>query len=137
MKGLSTALRGFTQESARHAIQSNTVKYLAEIRFVTTIFINIYGLEEQLKRGGGYLLQQTMDLGVGSLLKFGGVLRQFVVDDKGCVMIGAFGLPQYRYAPIAQQQENSQLLPSSSDGYSPVSPRANRLPFRVTAESQL
>eukprot|EP00903_Cladosiphon_okamuranus_P010662 g10080.t1 len=97
MKGLSTALRGFTQESARHAIQSNTVKYLAEIRFVTTIFINIYGLEEQLKRGGGYLLQQTMDLGVGSLLKFGGVLRQFVVDDKGCVMIGAFGLPQYSY----------------------------------------
>ena len=96
MKGLSTALRGFTQESARHAIQSNTVKYLAEIRFVTTIFINIYGLEEQLKRGGGFLLQQTMDLGVGSLLKFGGVLRQFVVDDKGCVMIGAFGLPQYR-----------------------------------------
>jgi len=98
MKGLSTALRGFTQESARHAIQSNTVQYLAEIRFVTTIFINIYGLEEQLKRGGGFLLQQTMDLGVGSLLKFGGVLRQFVVDDKGCVMIGAFGLPQYRCA---------------------------------------
>lgn len=30
------------------------------------------------------------------LSKFGGVLRQFVVDDKGCVMIGAFGLPQYR-----------------------------------------
>lgn len=97
MKGLGTALRGFTQESARHAIESNTVKYLAEIRFVTTIFINIYGLEGQLKNGGGFLLQQTMDLGVGSLLKFGGVLRQFVVDDKGCVMIGAFGLPQYRW----------------------------------------
>ncbi|CAM9169930.1 unnamed protein product, partial [Scytosiphon promiscuus] len=97
MRGLSTALRGFTQESARHAIQSDTVKYLAEIRFVTTIFINIYGLEEQLKHGGGFLLQQTMDLGVSSLLKFGGVLRQFVVDDKGCVMIGAFGLPQYSY----------------------------------------
>lgn len=43
----------------RHAIESNTVKYLAEIRFVTTIFINIYGLEEQLKCGGGFLLQQV------------------------------------------------------------------------------
>lgn len=40
-----------------------------------------------------------MDLGVGCLTKFGGVLRQFVVDDKGCVMIGAFGLPQHRYTP--------------------------------------
>ncbi|CAM9908652.1 unnamed protein product, partial [Laminaria digitata] len=38
-----------------------------------------------------------MDLGTGCLSKFGGVLRQFVVDDKGCVMIGAFGLPQYSY----------------------------------------
>jgi hypothetical protein len=24
-------------------------------------------------------------------------VRQFVVDDKGCVMIAAFGLPQYSY----------------------------------------
>ncbi|CAN0445191.1 unnamed protein product [Ascophyllum nodosum] len=97
MAPLSTALRGYTQESARHAIKGNTVKYLAEIRFVTTIFINIYGLEEQLKNGGGFILQQTTDLGVASLSKFGGVLRQFVVDGKGCVMIGAFGLPQYSY----------------------------------------
>ncbi|CAN0418259.1 unnamed protein product [Ascophyllum nodosum] len=97
MAPLSTALRGYTQESARHAIESNTVEYLAGIRFVTTIFINIYGLEGQLENGGGFMLQQTMDLGVASLSRFGGVLRQFVVDDKGCVMIGAFGLPQYSY----------------------------------------
>lgn len=44
------------------------------------------------------MMSKTMQLGVGSLAKFGGVLRQFVVDDKGCVMIGAFGLPQYRCA---------------------------------------
>ena len=43
----------------RHAIESDTVKYLAEIRFVTTIFVNIYGLEDQLKHGGGFLLQQV------------------------------------------------------------------------------
>lgn len=49
----------------RHAIESDTVKYLAEIRFVTTIFINIYGLEEQLKHGGGFLLQQVS---IGKLL---------------------------------------------------------------------
>lgn len=34
--------------------------YLADLRFVITIFINIYGLEEQLKRGGGFLLQQVV-----------------------------------------------------------------------------
>lgn len=43
----------------RYAIESDTVEYLADLRFVITIFINIYGLEEQLKRGGGFLLQQV------------------------------------------------------------------------------
>jgi hypothetical protein len=38
-----------------------------------------------------------MELGVSCMSVFGGVVRQFVVDDKGCVMIAAFGLPQYSY----------------------------------------
>lgn len=38
-----------------------------------------------------------MELGVSCMGVFGGVVRQFVVDDKGCVMIAAFGLPQYSY----------------------------------------
>ena len=30
-------------------------------------------------------------------LKYAGTMRQFVLDDKGCVMIGAFGLPGYHH----------------------------------------
>ena len=56
---LSKALRGYTQESARHAIESNTVGYLAELRRVTTVFINIGGLEEHLLQGALFYVQQV------------------------------------------------------------------------------
>ncbi|CAM9512372.1 unnamed protein product, partial [Phaeothamnion confervicola] len=97
MAPLSKALRGYVQESARHAIDSRTLDFIGELRRVTTIFVNIVGLEGQLLTGGLSSVQQVMELGATCLGAFGGVLRQFVVDDKGCVMIGAFGLPQYSY----------------------------------------
>jgi hypothetical protein len=59
MTPLSKALRGYTQESARHAIESKTVGYLAELRRVTTIFINISGLEEHLLQGALFYVQQV------------------------------------------------------------------------------
>jgi hypothetical protein len=40
---------------------------------------------------------------------FGGVVRQFVVDDKGCVMIAAFGLPQYSYEVTLLSTANARL----------------------------
>ncbi len=94
---LSGALRGFCQESARYAIESNTVGYLAELRKVITIFISIVGLDKALLQGELVSVQQVMELGVRCMGCFGGVVRQFVVDDKGCVMIAAFGLPQYSF----------------------------------------
>ncbi len=97
---LSGALRGFCQESARYAIESNTVGYLAELRKVITIFINILGLDKALLQGELVSVQQVMELGVRCMGCFGGVVRQFVVDDKGCVMIAAFGLPQYSFEVV-------------------------------------
>ncbi len=97
---LSGALRGFCQESARYAIESNTVGYLAELRKVITIFINIVGLDKALLQGELVTIQQVMELGVRCMGCFGGVVRQFVVDDKGCIVIAAFGLPQYSFEVI-------------------------------------
>jgi hypothetical protein len=59
MAPLSRALRAYTQESARHAIESKTVQYLAELRRVTTVFINIKGLESHLLGGGLFYVQQV------------------------------------------------------------------------------
>ncbi len=97
---LSGVLCGFCQESARYAIESNTVGYLAELRKVITIFINIVGLDKALLQGELVTIQQVMKLGIRCMGCFGGVVRQFVVDDKGCVMIAAFGLPQYSFEVI-------------------------------------
>ncbi|CAM9651384.1 unnamed protein product, partial [Heterosigma akashiwo] len=94
---LSKALRCYVHESARHAIEARADDYIAELRRVTTIFININGIKAQLENGSLKVVQQIMLKGQEHLTKFGGTMRQFIVDDKGCVMIGAFGLPHYSH----------------------------------------
>ena len=44
------------------------------------------------------------------ILRMGGQVRQLVVDDKGCVMIGAFGLP-----PLAQEDDATRALTAALD----------------------
>jgi class 3 adenylate cyclase len=86
-------LRRFIHDAARNAIESDTVAYLAEIRTVVTMFIEILGLDDDFNEGDFRRPQKVMAFVVACLNRFEGSLRQFVVDDKGCVMIAAFGLP--------------------------------------------
>ena len=44
------------------------------------------------------------------IIRMGGQMRQLVVDDKGCVMIGAFGLP-----PLAQEDDATRALTAALD----------------------
>ena len=44
------------------------------------------------------------------IIRMGGQVRQLVVDDKGCVMIGAFGLP-----PLAQEDDATRALTAALD----------------------
>jgi class 3 adenylate cyclase len=92
---VSNALRGYVHESARSAIECNRMAYLSELRRVTTMFVNIVGLEECFNTGKLPLVQHVMEVGLSCFSRFSGTMRQYVVDDKGCVMIGAFGLPSF------------------------------------------
>jgi len=97
LRPLSKSLRAYVHESARHCIEARADDYIAELRRVTTMFINILGIEDGLQNGSLRIVQSVMQAGQDNFTKFGGTMRQFIVDDKGCVMIGAFGLPHFSH----------------------------------------
>eukprot|EP01041_Mallomonas_annulata_P002681 gene2681-5277_t len=90
---ISPILKYFVHYAARDAIQNNTDEYLPELRNVVTIFIELLNMNEDLDRGRLHKPQQAMSAILSTLKRYQGSLRQYVVDDKGCVMIAAFGLP--------------------------------------------
>lgn len=90
--GFAQRLRFFVHDGARDAIEQNCLSYLAELRQVVTMFIEILDLEEDFSQG---LLQRPQFVSctiLNCLGRFGGSLRQFVIDDKGFIAIAAFGL---------------------------------------------
>lgn len=64
--------------------------FLAELRTVTVIFVNLsltYSAEQM------NLMQQAVRMMQEAVYSFEGTIRQFIIDDKGSVLIAAFGLP--------------------------------------------
>ena len=90
---LCGVLKFFVHHAARAALESSGARYLFELRSVTTIFVQLFGLEGEFMEGSIQAPQKALEICLQCLDKFRGSLRQFTLDDKGCVLIGAFGLP--------------------------------------------
>jgi hypothetical protein len=90
-------LKTFVPICASAAIETNTLQYLGELRRVVTLFIEIVNLGEDFSKGLIERPQQVFKQIMRPLLRFGGMLRQYVVDDKGCVLIAGFGVPGCNY----------------------------------------
>jgi class 3 adenylate cyclase len=87
------SLHKFLMAPAKMAIENDTLNYVAELREVVTIFIEVLGLEDDFNMGFVRRPQRVITIVIECLDRYLGSLRQFVVDDKGCVIIAAFGLP--------------------------------------------
>lgn len=85
-------LRSFIPETALKALDCQTLCLLSEMREVATAFLLLHGLEADLRNGFLPRLQAVFSALLEVLRGCGGSLRQFVVDDKGCVAIACFGL---------------------------------------------
>ena len=73
-------------------INSGTFDYIAELREVTTMFMSWDSYSEEvhidlLSLQNIFLTAQKV------LIQSGGFMRQFLVDDKGCVLIACWGVP--------------------------------------------
>lgn len=97
---MGKGLKCYIHQSARPRLRQmdHTKEFeMAELREIVTIFFNIIGLEDDFKLKRLEMIQKVMSIIVESHVLYGGTLRQFVVDDKGCVAIGALGVPHHTY----------------------------------------
>jgi len=96
-----------TQSNVRQRFQENSILEYAELRTVYTMFVmplistkaifkkrsttlSIYEKQKILKLIS--LLNSIYEITIRELQKYGGHLLQFIIDDKGVVLIGTFGL---------------------------------------------
>eukprot|EP00602_Paraphysomonas_sp_CaronLab_P011801 CAMPEP_0185043088 /NCGR_PEP_ID=MMETSP1103-20130426/42713_1 /TAXON_ID=36769 /ORGANISM="Paraphysomonas bandaiensis, Strain Caron Lab Isolate" /LENGTH=1044 /DNA_ID=CAMNT_0027583231 /DNA_START=441 /DNA_END=3575 /DNA_ORIENTATION=- len=79
------------------AVLSNTLSGLAEIRTVTTLFLRLDSYNSETF-SNVHTLQPFFLAMQKCLHECGGLLRQFLIDDKGCVLIGLWGVPTATHA---------------------------------------
>jgi class 3 adenylate cyclase len=70
---------------------------LGEMRHVTTLFLSLDALVPHLNMGRISVVQVAFSVIIEAAKFTGGAIRQFVLDDKGCVAILAWGLPRAAY----------------------------------------
>jgi class 3 adenylate cyclase len=78
------------------AVMSSSLDRIAELRQVTTLFICLDTYSPVLHQDP-LTMQPFFSIVQLALHYSGGYLRQFIIDDKGCCIIAAWGVPQFSY----------------------------------------
>ena len=83
-------------QPVREALTAGTFRGLSELRTVTTLFLKLetYSTDKYCNLSD---LQPFVLAMQECLEECGGMLRQFIIDDKGCVLIGLWGVPGASY----------------------------------------
>jgi class 3 adenylate cyclase len=79
------------------AVNSESLEHIGELRQVTTMFLSLDSYSST-KHRDPVSLQSFFLMAQKVLFESGGFLRQFLVDDKGCVFIAMWGMPSFTYA---------------------------------------
>lgn len=93
---MEAGLRCFLPTSVLARIDALHMSWLAELRRVTVIFVNLTSLTYE--RGQDVPLKDLNDVLCTMqhiVFRYEGMVRQFIVDDKGTVLIAAFGVPPF------------------------------------------
>jgi len=115
-KQMRPAIRRYVPRMVRDGIGRGMTRWLAELRAVSVIFVNLKGL--LLNRKNNASLEKTHEV-LGCMQSVvacnQGYLRQFLVDDKGTVLIAVFGVPPFSwedngYRAVKTAMELSQTL---------------------------
>ncbi|KAK5577743.1 hypothetical protein RB653_002691 [Dictyostelium firmibasis] len=90
---MEDSLKRFVPNAVHNQFKND---YLAELRFITVLFMNLsYGTpnpDTDLDK-----LQNIVFESQAIVYKHEGTVRQFIVDDKGCVLIAAWGVPPHSH----------------------------------------
>jgi class 3 adenylate cyclase len=113
---MQTNMAAFLPGAVLHQIKNSKtgkIKYLAELRSITTLFCNLSmeyrGVEDLGKMQDAVVaIQKQLD-------RFEGTLRQFIVDDKGCVLIAVWGLP-----PLSHENDPERAVEAALGMMTPL-----------------
>jgi|GEM_PF-2509420 len=95
-KLLREAIRAYLPAAVLSRIDSGHTEWLAELRTITAVFVNLPGLDPaqpaQLQTARALVgrIKETLEL-------LGGTLNKILVDDKGMTVVLGFGLPPLSY----------------------------------------
>ena len=87
-----TALSHFVPISVSIGLISGSFDFLAELREVTTVFLH-WDSYDEVEHRDLLSLQKFFEAAQKILAQCGAFIRQFLVDDKGCVLIACWGVP--------------------------------------------
>lgn len=93
-------MKRFVPKPVRSAISSGTLDTISELRPVTTVFLKLDSYDPALHENPT-TLQPFFYMAQKVLHATGGFLRQFLIDDKGCVLIAMWGVPSFTYSNSA------------------------------------
>lgn len=125
------SLKAHVPHGCHMFIDESKLDNLGDMRSVTTLFMSLDALTPYLNSADADTVQQAFLVIVEAVHNTGGILRQFVLDDKGCVAICAWGLPCAAHGEVSdavralrcafQMIEGYRHLDTSSEGF-PISP---------------
>ncbi|EGG14423.1 guanylyl cyclase [Cavenderia fasciculata] len=84
--------------------------YLAELRYITVIFVNLSYGEIPDPTKDAKKLQEIVSEIQTIVYRYEGTVRQFIVDDKGCVLIAAWGVP-----PLSHEDDPSRAVEAAME----------------------
>jgi class 3 adenylate cyclase/tetratricopeptide (TPR) repeat protein len=97
-------LRPFIPGAVRHRFDAGMATFLAELRPLSVIFVNLPVGEGRAPPDRAQL-QQLVHLAQRELYRYEGAVDKLLMDDKGCTLLASFGLP-----PLAHEDDAERAL---------------------------
>ena len=94
---LITTISKFVPGPVLDSLLNSNFKNISELREVTTMFIKLDTFDPATMVENVPMLQEFFFMCQGVLHESGGFMRQFLIDDKGCVLIAMWGTPAFTH----------------------------------------
>ncbi|MEW5849756.1 MAG: adenylate/guanylate cyclase domain-containing protein [Myxococcota bacterium] len=105
----ATLLRPYIPSAILTRVEAGQTAWLAELRRVTVMFLNISGLDVE-RDDGVSRLQEAMVAIQSALERYEGTLNKLIVDDKGTTVVAGFGLP-----PMTHEDDAARAIQAATD----------------------
>lgn len=93
---ITSTIKSFIPQTVTGAVETGSYSSMAELREVTTMFLSLDSYTAELYANPASL-QSFFLICQEAMHDTGGYMRQFLIDDKGCVLIVMWGVPSFSY----------------------------------------